>query len=595
MNKDELIKFLDECKQSGLDYRDKFTDTWQECEEQIRCKQPDSWDEKEDWQTKIYIPLQAKKEEIAVSYLSKMVFGKKRNFAISGVEKSDHENAYQLTELIDTLIQSGGFSFQNKFVLTESVAIGTSFIKILMKEDGLGLKFIWRSPYNCIFDPECGQDLEKARFWVDLYKKDIAYILQEGRKNKSIYDKKEILRFLQDAQNEAQTAQSVNSNRTNMTDLEPLMTIKSIDSTEDIVIPQKYKTVDVDEYWVQVPTDKGEYEKRVITLLNGKYILRNDENVYDFIPAQWCRTKPRKYDSYGRGYIENTRGLQDLSNSCINLGFDSLKINAMDIIVIDDNKVKDSTTIKYKPLAVWKMKDINAVKIQRNPVSAISDILRGLTLIDQIDQDASGITRQAQGAPNLSGSGTEAETLGEYQLKLQMIDQRFLDVGRFIEEDYFIPLIRKIFRIITNPKLFNQAKVDRLLGTKEVDEIGIDETGKAKVVGTKRIPKLKLDDIRNKGEMAYDFKAVGITQFMGRLEIVAKLKEALQIALQNQTLSAITKIDKLWEKLWQVSEIPDYDEFLRTPGEVKELLGVSQQQPQEQSQPKEGGINAIQA
>ena len=37
---------------------------------------------------------------------------------------------------------------------------------------------------------------------------------------------------------------------------------------------------------------------------------------------------------YGKGYIENTRGLQELSNSCINLGFDSLKISSMDIKII---------------------------------------------------------------------------------------------------------------------------------------------------------------------------------------------------------------------------------------------------------------------
>lgn len=566
MQKEELVSFLGECRRAGIEYRDKFKSTWVECEQQIRCCPPKSWSLKEEWQTKIYIPLQAKKSEIAKSYLSKMIFGKKRSFDITGVEQEDKEDAQELANLIDIIFQSGGFDRQKDFVLQEAIDIGTGFTKMVMKEDGLGIDFIWRSAYNVVFDPECGHDIENARWLIDLYRRDIRYVIQRAKSGRYRYDRKVVQQFLEDAAGEVVSGSK-----------EPLMNVRSIDGTQDITIPEKYKTVDVDEFWVDVPGEGGEYEKRRIVVLNQRYILSNDKNSFGFIPFQWCRVKPRKYDSYGKGYIENTRGLQDLMNSCINLGFDSLKISSMDIIVIDDNKVKDSTTIKYKPLAVWKMKDVNAVRIQRQPLSAISDVLKGLTLIDQIDQDASGITRHAQGVPSLSGAGTSSETLGEYQLKLQMIDQRFLDVGRFIENDYFIPLIKKVFKVVTNRELFDQEKVNRLVGMKAIDDVVI-ENGEAKVVGKKKVSKLDINKLRGKGEMAYDFKAVGLTQFIGRLETLAKLKEALQVALSNPTLTALTKVDLLWKKLWQASDIDDYEEVLRTPQEAKELLGLGQGQ-----------------
>lgn len=571
MEDNDKLKFLAECRSTGIEYRDKFTPTFDEVEKQIRCVPPDSWGQKEDWQTKIYIPLQAKNSEIVKSYLKKMIFGKKRSFDITGVEKEDHDDAFQLTNLIDVLLQSGNFEMQNDYVLQEGIDLGTGFIKMSMKPDGMGLDFMWRSVYNVVFDPECGHDFEKARFVIDLYRRDLRYVLENAKTDKSKYNKKIVEQFLKDAEDEASAMQSVENNK------EPLMTIRSIDGTQDLTIPRKYATLDVDEYWIKMPNEDGGYDDKRLVMLNGKYILSEDDNIFGFIPVQWCRTKVRKYDSYGRGYFENTRGLQELMNSCVNLGFDSQKISSMDIIVIDDTKVKDPLSIKYKPLAVWKMKDINAVQIRRSGASAITDILKGLTLIDQIHQDATGATRQAQGSPNLSGSGTQTDTLGEYELKLQMIDQRFLDQGRFIENDYFLPIIKKIYKIIVNPKLFNQAKVNRLLGVKEIDNVEIGADGVTKVVGTQKVSKLELKKIQDKGEMSYDFKIVGTTQFSNRLEILAKIKEALQAALSNPTLTALTKIDKLWEKLWQVSEIDDYQDLIRKPEEARELVGMPSQ------------------
>jgi len=594
----ELVVHLQECIRSGEEYRDRFRDTWEEVEKQIRCVPPEEWEKKDDWQTKIFIPLQAKKEEIAVSYLKKMVFGKGRFFDIQGHEASDHDQAQHLTNLVDVLLNLGRFSEANDFVVAEAVGSpGTSFLKVLMRPDGY-LEFTWRSPYNVLIDPECGHRLDRARFIIDVYRKDLAYLIQQARGN-GLYAKHraDIDAFLQMAAEEAKKLHEVYALGNTPTDAQESMTVvKGIDGTTDVTIPSRYKQLDFHECWVCVPNDKGEYQWELCALINKTHLIRRVAHPYGCHPWVWCRTKPRKYDAYGRGYLENGRGFQDLSNSMVNLGFDSAKISAMDIIVLDDNKVKDSTSIKYKPLAVWKMRDVNGVKIQRQPVSAITDVIRGLTLIDQLDQDASGITRQAQGSPNLSGSGTNEETLGQYELKLQMVDQRFLDQGRFIEHDYVVPLITLIVKIILNEKLFSQDKVNKLIGMRTVDQIEqveeLDNAGepvvRAKVVGTTQVPKLVLADLRRKGEMAFNFKAVGITQFTGRLEQLQKLKEGLQAALSNPTLTALTKVDVLYKKLWQLSEIEDYDEFLRTKDEVKQML--TQQQAAQQGPPVPTGM-----
>jgi hypothetical protein len=573
----DLLSFVSSCKKSGRDYRNSFKGTWDECEQQIRCVLPEYFNSKEDWQTKIFIPMQAKKSEIACSYLNKMIFGKQRFFDINGNESFDDDSAEQLAVLMQILLNIGGFYRDNKFVINEAVDLGTGIIKITMSMDGFP-KFTWRSVYNVLLDPACGHDINKARFVIDQFEKDVSWLQEEYKKDKSIYRKDVLKQFMDDAEAEARQARGNNSY--NSQDLkESFAVVKSIDGTNNVEIPAKYKTVSIDECWCLYPDSKGVYKHKVISVLNDKYILRDDDNTFGFIPFQWCRIKPRKYDSYGRGYIENTRGLQDLQNTCVNLAFDSLKISSMDIVVVDDSKIKDPTSIKYKPLAIWKMKDVNGVKIQRNQSSSVVDVLRGITLIDQIDQDASGVTRQAQGAPNLSGGGTSSETLGEYQLKLQAIDQRFLDVGRFIEVDYVVPLLCKLFKIIRNKELFDQAKIDRLIGQRTEERTEVTQTmqedpmlGQQTVPSVNtvsiQVPKLKFDDLAKIEEMEIDFKPVGVTNFTDQMEVIEKLRTALELALSNPMLTNLTKIDELWKKIWQVSDIPDYAELLKSKDDI---------------------------
>lgn len=582
MSDEEIISFCLQCKKAGMAYRDQFKSTWDEIEKQVRCVLPDSYNLKDDWQTKIFIPMQAKDSEVAQAYLNKMVFGKTQNFDITGVEGDDVDDAQNLVTLISTAMINGGFHFENKFVMNESVDIGTGWMKMTVDAKG-DLKYVWVSNYKALVDPKCGHNLDKARFWIDQRERDISDILMDAKAGRGMYKKDIVGKFVDSVIKELEELKG--KGETGSPDVKEAMTIvKSIDGTNEtpVQIPSKYATVSIDEYYLDLPNKDGMYEKRIVSLLNDKFILRNDENGWGFIPAQWCRIKPRKYECYGKGYLESTRGLQDLANSCINLGFDSLKINSMDIIVIDQSKVSDPTSIKYKPLAVWKMKDINAVKITRSNTSAISDILKGLQVIDQIKQDSTGVTRHAEGSPSLSGTGGTNETLGEYQAKLAAIDQRFLDVGRFIEQDYVVPLVRKTFRAIQNPAIFDQKKVNRILGMRTVDD-GVTDGGVFKKIGTKQIPKLDIAKIRKVDEMELDFKPVGVTQFADKIETVQKLKEALMACEQSPTLAAMTKVDVLWKKLIQASELPDYDEILKSKEEMQADMQKQQQSQQPQN------------
>lgn len=568
------VRFLLQCKRSGVLYQNQFRLVWNEIEQQVRCVKPAEWKKKEDWQSKVYVPVQNKNSEVACSQFNSILFGGGRFFECVTDDGSESNDAENLTNLMETLLNRSDFDVQNSFVIQEGVDFGTSFIKILMKENGQGIKVVWRSAYQTLIDPYCGHDLERARFIIDVYEKDINDLIAEARNPKSMYKKDVIEAFIKDAEVEAQNLMNNKANQSGNTadGYKQLMDIRTIDGTQYVPIPMAYATVDVSEYWVKVPQTDGTFADKKITLLNNKYELCNETNEFGFLPMQWCRTKKRKYDSYGRGYLENVRGLQDLMNSAVNLGFDSLKINSMDIVLIDETKVKDINSIKYKPLAVWKMKDINGAKIQRNPVSAITDVLRGAQMIDQIMQEATGVMKSVEGSQGPSSGDT---TLGEYQAKEQAVDKRFLDQARFIENDYLVNLLHKVYLIIMNPKLFTQKMCDDFLGMDEVDDLdgAIDDIGRVNVTKKKKVSKLVLSQVREESKRGkYRFRCIGATRFAQIQQKIQKYTLILKEVLGAPALLAITNLPALWKRTLMSLEMEDIDEIIKSKAEIQQAL-----------------------
>lgn len=579
------VRFLLECKRSGILYQNQFRFVWMQIEEQIRCVLPANWTKKEDWQSKVYVGMQSKKSEVALSQMYDILFGSGRFFEATVDDNSLDKDAEHLTDLMEILINRSGFNVQSKLWLQEAVDIGTSFLKLIMTEKGL--RVVWRSAYQTLIDPYTSHDLERARFLIDVYQKDISYIIEEANNPKSMYDKAVIEAFVKDAQ---QTADNLNaqgnSNVANSSDgFKQLMSIKALDGTQYINVPAAYAVVDISEYWVQVPQPDGMFEWRKQTLLNNQYVLCDEPNEYGFIPEQWMRVKVRKYDVYGRGYLENGRGMQDLMNTCVNLGFDSLKINSMDIVMIDVTKVKDINSIKYKPLAVWQMKDINGAKIQRNPVSAITDVLRGAQMIDQMDQETSGILKSTEGGTNLQGAGADT-TLGEYQQKQAAVDKRFLDQARFIEDDALVPFLNKVYQIIMNPKLFTQAMVNEYLGMDEIDDLSdvVQGDGTVQITQKKKVPKLDLAKIRKEsGEGKYHFRCVGATRFNSVVQRQQKYQQVLTAVMASPQLAAITNVPVLFKKTLAAAEFEDVDEIVKSQKDID-----AQNQPPQTSMPPPG-------
>lgn len=595
----EILSYVNECQSKGDTYRQKFKTRWDEIESQIRCVHPDAWAKKEDWQTKVFIPQQSKTSETAQAYLDKMLFGSKRFFGIQGVEERDKNEEAAIEDLYDNVMNRGNFFVENDFVLNESCSgPGTSFLKVTCNPQRTGLIFSWRSAYNITIDPAGFHKLENSQYIIDEYERPLQELVDNVDKSSSVYKKEAIQKLIDQAEMDGLS-----------TSEKALTVIKGFDGTA-VNIDPNYKIVKIKEFWgmakVSEKPKEGEKAKetwgeRIIAVANGKVVLRNDANDYGFKPFFSCRVKPRKYDFYALGFLDNVVDLQELTNSLVNLGFDSLKMCAMDIAIIDATKIKDPASIEYRPMATWMMKGNprESVLLTRQGISALSEIIRALTVLDQFNQEATGVLRQVQGAPSLAGGS--GETLGEYQAKLAMIDNRFLKIARFIERDYVEPVLKGIFKIIFNPKFFNQKLVDRILGMKTV-------TTQDPMSGQpikQQVSKLDFKKISDAGEMGYDFMAYGMTEFSKSLETLQKLKELLTVVTQTPQLQILFNIKELVKRTLRAAEISDYQDLMKSDEEIKSIMdkvysgqgadgqGAQQAPQQPQAPPQKGPSESI--
>lgn len=554
--KDNVIS----CITSGEDYRDRFKQDWDAIEKQVRMVQPVEWSNKEDWQSKVFVGLQAKTSESAYSNMSAMIFPSESFFSISATKQRNREDESALEDLYRIIFSRGGFYQVKDFFLQEAIDQGTSYLKMLVRADKTGIDFVWRSCFQCLVDPQAGNDWSKAKFWVDQYTKDASFIVDEIRKGKqSLYEQDQLKEALQSMEDQGAAMR-----------VDELETIKNIDGTGYISIPKAYKQIMLNEFWGLLPNESGKLVPKVVTMINKDFIIRCDDNEYGFIPVVPGRIKPRKYDHYGKGFLLNGMGTQDLMNSMINLGFDSAKICSMDISVLDAERIADPASIQYKPLAVWLVKGNpnDAVRMTRSSaMSAMNDILNGIGILDTIHQDVTGVTRQAEGSSAVNASG-EDQTLGEYKLKLQAVDKRFLSVAKQFEEDAIKTLLQNVYKIVVNRKLFSQEACDEMIGFKP---IMIQDPASGVSVKVGEMPRLKLEDLGKKDVMQWNFSASGVMQFSQRQEIMQKLQMALTAALQNPTLTALTNIDTLWRRIFQVSEIPDWEEIVKSKEDVQKL------------------------
>ena len=568
---------LDEIIQESNDYRQGFTAKWLQIEQQINLIPPDWWEKKEEWKTKIYIPASNKISESAHDQLMELLFGSRRFYTIVGIDNDqDKIKAKRLSNVLDVFFEMGKFHLHNDFVMREAINIGTSILKFLPDAKN-GFNFSWRSIKNCYLDPNAVVDFDNSNYWVDEYNENISDIM--ANKDYSDKAKDELLLYISGLSENGKT--------------DKLISIPNTEGNANLKVSAKYTKVDIQEFWgyfpvkqeVDIDNQEAPYYKnewRSIIRAKEHVILRNVTNTVELIPAVKCRVKRRLYHIYGNGFILNITGLQDLSNSLVNLGFDSAKLKAFGIIKKDDTGVADASTIVLEPGAVWEMMPgkMDAVEVDYLGEDRMSDIVRDLSYIDQLIQDSS-ISRTLQGVDFIK---KKDETLGQTEIKLAGSEKGVLKIGRQITEDYIIPTLSKMFKVMVHKshiKMY-QKLVDKILGFNELPNPANDALLAASIkdkINYKPLMPLKESklDLEELGEMNIDFRALGIVNFEQKNKVPQQMREVLLMASQDPEIAMIIQKDEVLKRWFQSGEISDWEDLLSSEDSLGGVQNILQQ------------------
>jgi hypothetical protein len=611
MTDDDKIKsdYVMKLVLEGSNYLDKFKNNWDDIIEKIRTIPPESWSAKEDWQSKVFIPMFAKGSEVAMSYMNKMLFGSKRWYSLWATKTELNKYCEPIMGLIDAILDRGRFTFAKNFALQEAIDIGTSFIKPLVRPDKRGMDFVWVSAYACFCDVDARHDFYKSRFWAPNYRYDLHQMIDDVKSGgNALWSRKGVQKLIEQGADEWEQLKKSAPTKAE----ENMSVVQSIDGTAQMTVTSEFTNVEVFEYWGLAPVKKtvysetlkrdvsyNEYKLKKIIMGNRNTVLAEEDCPYRMIPAFPVRVKKRPYDLYGQGFFLNCTGLQDLANSMINLGFDSAKLASLDIIVMDKSKANDQESIIYRPTQIWDVKDPQNVRMTRpnNGMSALADTFRGVAFLNTVFQDTTGVTQQLEANTSLPGTPQGgADTLGIYQYQLQMADQRFLDQAKFVEDDFEHPLLHFVLDCILDPALISQEFINEILGFYEEKEL--DAQGQPTGL-TKRVPVLDqeeliktLNDLQKKDKSSdFDFAMIGLTQFIEKINQLKKLDGLIDRVMKQPAFAPYVNTDKTVERWFQLSEIPQWRELFNKnapPVPPQPLVGPNGVVPQT-------GINPVAA
>lgn len=580
-----ISSIISESKQ----YRDTFSAKWLEIENQINLVHPEWWNKKEEWQTKIYIPAAANISESAHDQLIELLFANRRFYTIVGIDNDeDKEQAKKVSDVMDVFFEAGKFFLHNDFVTKESINIGTSILKFL-PDDKKGFNFSWRSIKNCLLDPNAVVDFDDSRYWIDEYNENIADIMASDDYSDEAKD--ELLLCL-------------NALSSNAKD-EDLISISNTEGNSTLKVSSLYTDVDIQEFWGYLPVKQNmevenqetpfyKNEWRTIIVAKEKVILRDVKNEVEVLPVSRCRTKRRLYHSYANGYIHNITGLQNLSNSMVNLGFDSAKIRSIGIVKKDDTGIADASSIVIEPNAVWEMMPnrMDAATVEYLGDDRMSDVIRDLAYIDQLIQDAS-ISRTLQGVDFIK---KKDETLGQTEIKLAGSEKGVMKIARQMTEDYIIPTLSKMFKIMTHPshiKMY-QKLVDEILGMREIPNpandklLALSQKGGINYQPLQPLLETKLD-LKELGKMNIDFVALGLVNFEQKNKVPQQMRVILEMASKDPELAMIIRKDEVLKRWFQSGEVSDWQDLLSSEDSLGGIQQILQKMIGQQQNNQQGG------
>lgn len=332
--------------------------------------------------------------------------------------------------------------------------------------------------------------------------------------------------------------------------------------------------------WGRIPSELAPdgIVDRVITVANGKYVLRNRP-----IPF-WHGKKPFGVFSpvpdphyfFAPGKAEILAKLQVLSNRFTNQQLDALEIFIDPVFFVNEDSNLDTRNLFIRPGKF--------IKVSGNPAEMVQPLqpnLSGIQYGSAMTENAWRWMQQGSGIieDTVMGGGSSRQTAREFLGRSEAVATRLLMESRMFEEMFLEPLADAFVdlnrQFLTKGRevlmLGDNAKMDPVTGA------SIPETTREMIYGWDLVPN-------------YEAKAIGSTTRLARSARQQALIFLIQAVGQNPVAAAATNWINFFRHVFREFEIPNINEILNSQEEMQRMMEMQKSgAPQAEGVPGQAG------
>lgn len=320
---------------------------------------------------------------------------------------------------------------------------------------------------------------------------------------------------------------------------------------------------------------------RIVTVANGKYVLRNRPNPLwsGKIPIIACSPSYDPHHLFAPGKAEMLYKMNIIANRFTNQQLDALDLYIDPVMMHNEDAMIDTDNLFMRP-GKW-------IKMQGTPSEMVQPLVPNLTGVQMGGQMTEMLWRWGQQGSGIiedtvmGGGAGNRTTAREYLGRSEAVATRLLLESRLFEENVLEPMADAFVDL--NRQFLTEPREVFILGSKAtVDEI----TGLP-------IPQ-RTRDLITGWDLApnYEARAVGATTRLGRAERINALTFLIQALGQNPMAASATNWITFLRHVFKAFELDNVNEIIQQPSEQEKMMVLMQgkQQPAEvPGQPNSAG------
>jgi hypothetical protein len=492
---------------------------------------------KKDWQSKVFVPKVFMSVEQATAIVKRAVMSPRRLFKLNVINPDDEEAKEAMSDVDRVLkrhLKDSNFASSYAETIKEAFLVGLGIPKVLWEG---GLRFVNVPTSKTYIDPDFQSgSFEPPKFIIEEKEMDLGELKDMAKRinaeaGRNVFNMKEINRIKED-QRDVANQQMEERVRKGLSDHN-----------------KTNKRVKILEFWgTLIDKESNEVTKNQLRVIaNDKYIIRTQSNPFDHQKAPYLPVTPIIYPhrgAWGVSLVEPVVKMQYAYNNIVNLGIDNLNFSVNKVFEYQPSNLVNprSLTQLYPGKLVAKHTPGQAVtEIRTSGIGQDSFLV--LDLLQSEIQKGTAITEFLLGTSGKSKTATEAE------LKTAQAQGLFDTIARDIETNSLSPLIEMSFELLV--------------------QFGA-------------IPQ----ELRGR----YKFDVGGLSLLLVKREQTERVTQVLGLALQSQTIAAMTNIRELYSMYLNLLNLEDVlaDEGQGPNADQQTLIN---QQAQEQAQKQVAGMS----